>query len=445
MSAAAEQDYFFALAAALNELLRGDEIYTAYFDGEDSSFVRLNNAAVRQAGSVRQRELRLDLIEGRRHAAASLSLCGSLADDRSRLAALFERLREVRARTPEDPYLAFNREGGSSQRAAPSQLPEDGYVLDQVAAAARGRDLVGIYASGAQYSGFASSLGQRNWHAAHSYNLDWSLYAHGDKAVKGAYAGFAWEADEFAARVERAHEQLAIMAQPARTLSPGRYRAYLAPAAIWEILSMLGWGGFSLRAQRTKTTPLIAMIEGDKRMAPAIRLSEATVRGVAPDFEEAGFRRPPEVPLIAGGEYRQSLVSPRSAVEYDSVCNGATAMESPLSLEMGGGELARDRVLAELGRGIYVGNLWYLNFSDRNACRTTGMTRFATFWVEGGRIQAPLEVMRFDDTVYRMLGDNLIGLTRERERILDAGTYYRRSAHSALLPGALVDDFALTL
>jgi len=445
MSVAGEQDYFFALAAALDELLRGDEIYTAYFDGEDSSFVRLNRAAIRQAGSVRQRELRLDLIEGRRHASASLSLCGTLADDRQRLTSLLERLREVRARTPEDPYLAFNRDGESSTRESAARLPEDGYVLDQVAAAARGRDLVGIYAAGAQYSGFANSLGQRNWHAAHSYNLDWSLFAHGDKAVKGGYAGFAWEADEFAARVERAHEQLAVMAQPARTLSPGHYRAYLAPAAMWEIMSMLGWGGFSLRAQRTKTTPLIGMIDSGRRLAPGVHLSEATARGVAPDFEEAGYRRPAEVSLIGDGEYRQSLVSPRSAVEYESECNGATAMESPLSLEMGAGELRRDTVLAELGSGIYVGNLWYLNFSDRNACRTTGMTRFATFWVEGGRIQAPLEVMRFDDTIYRMLGENLIGLTRERERILDPGTYYRRSAHSALLPGALVDDFALTL
>ena len=98
-----------------------------------------------------------------------------------------------------------------------------------------------------------------------------------------------------------------------------------------------------------------------------------------------------------------------------------------------------------LGSGIYVGNLWYSNFSDRTACRTTGMTRFATFWVENGEIVAPLEVMRFDETLYRMLGANLVGLTRERETILDPGTYYERSTDSARLPGALIDDFTFTL
>ena len=37
---------------------------------------------------------------------------------------------------------------------------------------------------------------------------------------------------------------------------------------------------------------------------------------------------------------------------------------------------------------VYVNNVWYLNYSDRSACRMTGMTRFATFWVEHGVIQA---------------------------------------------------------
>ena len=75
----------------------------------------------------------------------------------------------------------------------------------------------------------------------------------------------------------------------------------------------------------------------------------------------------------------------------------------------------------------------------------TGMTRFATFWVEEGRIKAPVNVMRFDESLYRMLGDNLLDLTQEREHILDAGTYHRRSTSSTKLPGALIKDFRLTL
>ena len=67
---------------------------------------------------------------------------------------------------------------------------------------------------------------------------------------------------------------------------------------------------------------------------------------------------------------------------------------------MAPGSSPRDDTLAALDTGVYVGNLWYLNFSDRPACRVTGMTRFASFWVESGRIVAPVNVMRFDDSVY---------------------------------------------
>jgi predicted Zn-dependent protease len=73
------------------------------------------------------------------------------------------------------------------------------------------------------------------------------------------------------------------------------------------------------------------------------------------------------------------------------------------------------------------------------------MTRFATFWVEDGEIQAPLNVMRFDETLYRVLGENLVGLTAERELILDPNTYHGRSTDSARVPGALVEDFTFTL
>ena len=61
-------------------------------------------------------------------------------------------------------------------------------------------------------------------------------------------------------------------------------------------------------------------------------------------------------------------------------------------------------MLDALGTGLYIGNLWYLNYSDHPNGRVTGMTRFSTLWVEGGRAVAPAEVMRFDDTLFHLLG-----------------------------------------
>jgi predicted Zn-dependent protease len=439
------QDYFHSIAAAIQPLLRGGEIYTCSFRGEESDFVRFNRGAVRQAGAVTQRSLTVDVIEGRCHAAGTLTLSGDGAADRARLARLIGELREIRGQLTDDPYLLYSTDVQSTESRRRATLPDTEAVVHAVRRAGEGRDLVGIYAAGASHAGFANSLGQRNWYTAPSFNLDWSFFQDADKAVKANYAGTTWDAAELDRRVAAAAEQLAVLAQPARLLSPGRYRVFLTPSALYEILGVLSWGGFGLRAHRTKTTPLIQMVEGGARLHPSLRIIENTADGIAPNFQDAGFIRPPCVTLVDAGAYRDCLVSPRSAAEYGVATNGASAGEAPASVEVGAGGIAADAVLRELHTGLFVGNLWYLNFSDRVACRTTGMTRFATFWVENGVIQSPVEVMRFDETVYRMLGDNLVGLTAERELILDPGSYFQRSTESARLPGVLVDDFTLTL
>jgi predicted Zn-dependent protease len=151
------------------------------------------------------------------------------------------------------------------------------------------------------------------------------------------------------------------------------------------------------------------------------------------------------VTLIEEGTLGDALVSPRSAKEYGLTTNAANVHEIPQSIEVAAGTLATSEVLNALDTGLYISNLWYLNFSDRPAGRITGMTRFATLWVEGGRTVAPVGPMRFDDSIYRMLGEKLVELTRERELLLDPSTYGERSTASARLPGALLSALRLTL
>ena len=75
----------------------------------------------------------------------------------------------------------------------------------------------------------------------------------------------------------------------------------------------------------------------------------------------------------------------------------------------------------------------------------TGMTRFATFWVENGEIKAPLNVMRFDDSFFKLMGENLLGLTQDQEMLIDSDSYSSRGVSSARLPGALVKDLKFVL
>ena len=246
-------------------------------------------------------------------------------------------------------------------------------------------------------------------------------------------------------KVEARVGELEVLARPAHKVAPGRYRAWLGPAALHEWMQMLAWGGFGLKAQRTKQSPLLRMLEGDARFGTDVHLEEHVEGALAPAFQGDGFARPARVPLVTAGAPAGALVSPRSSREFGVPHTGASDAERPEALAMAGGSLAPDDVLGSLGTGLYVGNLWYLNFSDRMACRATGMTRFATFWVEGGEIVAPVDTMRFDETAYHMLGDNLVAIGSDVETLADGSTYGARSTDVWRLPGVLVEDYALTL
>ncbi len=437
------QTLFDQIAGIVSAALQPGERFTCYLTGEDSDFVRLNNNKVRQAGHVEQRYLSIDLIEGARHTVGVLPLSGALNTDRAGVEALMGDLRAQRPFVKEDPYLHYAEEVRSSEDIRPASLPAAEQAIAAVTRAGEGLDLVGIWASGNLFRGFANSFGQRNWFQTATFNFDWSCYHQKDKAVKCGYAGFDWDEETLNARMEQARREVETMALPPKTVPPGKYRAYLAPQALAELVGLLGWGGFGLKNHRTGNTPLVKMVKEGKRFDPAVEITEHHAKGMSPSFTEEGFILPERVVLIEKGQLRGALTASRSSKEFGEPVNAGS--EFPRSLFMGPGGLPDSEVLERLDTGVYINNLWYCNYSDRNDCRLTGMTRFASFWVENGKIRAPLEVMRFDDSLYRMLGEGLIGLTEAPQFIFDPGTYFERSTTVLELPGLLVEDFQFKL
>ncbi len=307
-----------------------------------------------------------------------------------------------------------------------------------------GLDFVGFYAGGTIVRGFASTRGSRGWYEVDNFNFSWSLYDPSGRAIKTTYAGDDWSDAVFAGKVEQAATRLAVLARAPRALAPGRYRAWLAPAALAELLGVTAWRGFSARAQASSRSELYKLHVAEIALDPRVTLGEELSLGITPGFNDDGYLRD-SVALIAAGRSAGQLTNARSAREYGLTPNGALAEEAPASLAMQPGELMDEDVLAQLGTGLYIGNLWYVNFSDRMNCRLTGMTRFATFWVENGQIVAPLEAMRFDDSLYRLLGSELEQIGAQAELLLSDGTWGERATGGMQLPGILARSFELTL
>ena len=438
------ETYFEQLAQILQATLAPGERFTASFAAEETDFVRMNRGKVRQPGTVDQRYLDIRLIHGARHASHVTTLTGDLVADAPAVRDIVAGLRGALPELTDDPLLLLPVSVQSSRDIRSIPLAASADVIDDVLRAAGDLDLVGIYAAGPVWRGFANSEGQRNWHETTTFNLQWSLYHRADKAVKTSHAGFEWDRAAFNEKMEDARARLALISRPPRALAPGKYRAYLAPSAMEEIAGLLCWGGFSGRALATQQSALAKMRAGQSLDA-RVALTEDTANGVAPAFQSDGFARPHNVPLVRGGELVGSLISPRTSREFGLEQNGANGGEMPEALSMAGGALPIHDAFAALDTGLAIGNLWYLNYSDRPACRMTGMTRFATFWVEGGKVVAPVDVLRFDDTLFRMLGSNLEALTTETELALESGTYQSRQLSSTRLPGALLSELAFTL
>jgi predicted Zn-dependent protease len=430
-------------AEDLRGLLEPGEEFTAYLQAERSEFIRLNGNRVRQAGQVTQARLTLNLIRDERHVEAALTLTGDPDSDARALGSLVTELREMLPLLPSDPYLSYAREGAPSNDIRPGRLPETAEILRVLGETARGMDLVGHCATGSLYRGFAGSTGQWHWFETESFSLDWSLYLRADKAAKGRYAGRDWDSDALATRVATTRDQLQIMARTPLVLLPGSYRVFLAPAALAEILGVVAWQGFGLSAHRTRQTPLLRLADREMTLSPEVTCTEHLAGGQAPRFSPEGFALPARIPLIEAGLAGEWLTDARSSREYGAPVNAAA--EFPMSLEMNPGRLAKADPAELVGDGLLISDLWYGNLSDRTHCAVTGMTRYACLRIEEGRAVGPVEPMRFDVSLYHLLGDGLLGLTRERELLSDPSTYEQRSTASALLPGALVADFPLTL
>ena len=430
----------------------GEEV-TLGLSAEEQAYLRFNASRVRQSTDVRQSDLGVQFQSGGRRVELGLSLGGDFESDARALRSLLARAREEVKVLPEDPFLVPMENRGRSEMSHPGRLLAPQEAIRVFTEATEGTEFTGLFASGPMLRASRNSLGQSHWFATESFFIDYSLYtlneAGENKAVKECYSGNAWSEQKFLAGLRDAREQLVPLRKPNLTLKPGGYRAYLAPAATRDLAGMMGWGALSYSAWKRGLSAFAQLKEGTAKLSPQLSLRENFALGLTPQFNALGEMAPTELPLIEGGELRNLLVGARSAREYGVPSNGAEENpfigEAPRSAELAGGGLDEARVLAQLGTGVYLGNLHYLNWSDRHSARVTGMTRYACFWVERGEIVSPIRDLRFDESLYRALGANLVALTRQTHVMPETGTYFCRNLGGMKVPGMLIDDFRFTL
>lgn len=427
----------------LAKLTSGEEA-TINITAEETLFVRFNGNRVRQNTDVEQLNLALRLQSNGRTVEKSHTLSGQNETDQAALKRLLESCRQEALVLPFDPnQVAIENNGSSSEEFRGALLaPEE--IVRAVVGPAEGCDLAGLYAGGTVIRGNRNSRGQSHWFATETFFLDYSLY-NGPQAAKGTYAGSHWNSADWAAKLQPTQALLQLLNKPQQDVKPGAYRTYFAPRAFSDLVGMLGWNALSAAAWKQGRSPFKKLAEKEVCLSPLLQIDENFALGLTPRFNSLGEVSQMSFPLIQSGELKTLLVSSRSAKEYGLLANGAGEAEAPRAMDVRCGTLEEKDVLKELGTGLYLSNLHYLNWSDPVSARVTGMTRYACFWVDGGEIVGPIKDLRWDESLYSAFGSKLMALTTHAEIDPAVDTYFQRALGGSRTPGALVDQFTFTL
>ncbi len=437
--------YCNTLSDFIFSLLNNDEQLACTFSGEHSTFMRFNNAKIRQTGSVEQLEASITMWRESHTFSTSIMLSFDEVEDQTKLETSIRECRNECKCLPEDPYQAIPTACEKSEAVYDGSLLDTNSIQMAILEPVQDLDFTGLFSQGSIIRASANSSGARHWFETKNFVLDFSVWLKNGRAVKSCYSGRNWSNEDYEEKIESARQSLIALEKEQIELKSGKYRAFISSDALHEFVDFFSWNGLGEKDFRHGESAFIALREGREKFSNKITISQDFSLGTEPRFNDMGEVAPERIVLIENGELKNTLVSSRTAKEYGIESNGAGEDEGVHSFVMDAGTLDEKEALTALGTGIYISNFHYLNWSDVQNARITGMTRFSCMWVENGKIVAPIKDMRWDDSLYNLLGKNLEAITQQQHLFSETSTYDRREIGSCLLPGILVSELNCTL
>ncbi len=424
--------------------LKSNEDVSLNLHSEESDFIRFNQSKVRQNTSVNQHELSLVYQAEQRIYKTSFSLTLDLEQDMPFAKSKIAEIRKELPQTDINPKFVAMENHGTSAVYKKSERPDSKELVQIINSAFSETDLAGFWCSGPIRQASLNSKGQFHFFENDSFFFNYSLY-NGPRAAKGFFSEMNWNEKSFLAQAQQTKNTLSLLTKPQVKVKPGSYRSYLAPMAVAELMSMFYWRALSRSQYEQGYAPLKKLNLKENLFSKKFSLLENNLLGLDSHFNSIGEKVPDQLSVIENGELKNFLISTATAQEFNLISNQAEPSEMLRSPEIRAGTLDENDILKTLDQGLFLSNLHYINWSDPQTARITGVTRFACFWVEKGEILGPIQDLRFDDTLYNIWGDQLLGLTKSQQIFTNTQTYSRREKGGMKVPGALLSQFNFTL
>jgi predicted Zn-dependent protease len=209
------------------------------------------------------------------------------------------------------------------------------------------------------------------------------------------------------------------------SLEPGSYEVVLEPRAAAAILLFPAWLGFNGKAY-AEGTSFAHLGEGqfDERIDLWDDATDPRSLGRPYDAEGTPKRR---LDLVRAGVTVGLAHDRRSAtlagVEPTGSSIGSEAFGGyPGDLFLGGGDESLEQLIGGVGRGLLVTDFWYNRILDPKTQVVTGLTRNGLFLIEGGEVVAPVQNLRYTQSVVGALAPgHVLGLGADGQLVSNEG------------------------
>jgi predicted Zn-dependent protease len=208
-------------------------------------------------------------------------------------------------------------------------------------------------------------------------------------------------------------------------LEPGTYEVVLEPRAVAAMLLFPAWLGFNGKAH-AEGTSFVHL--GERQFDDRIDIwddgTDPRSLGRPYDAEGTPKRR---VDLVASGVTVGLVHDRRSAALAGVESTGSSiGQESfggyPGDLFLGAGDKTLPQLIGEVERGLLVTDFWYNRILDPKTQVVTGLTRNGLFLIVGGEIVAPVQNLRYTQSVVGALAPgHVLGLGNDAQLVGNEG------------------------
>jgi predicted Zn-dependent protease len=416
----------------------------ALVSADEARLTRFANSEIHQNVAESNAQISLRFVVGRRVGVASTNRLDDdsirrLAETAGAIARNSEELEDWGGLPGPTPIRDIPEAFADGTSEATPELRAEGVRAVIAAADAAGVIAYGSFSTAAETIAVANSKGiEAVQRRTSSQLLTVSMAPNGGSGYAEAAAVDATTIDA-AALGREAAEKARAAANPV-SVDPGDWPVVLEEYAVVDLLSMLGYMGFSaLAVQEERSFAEPGKRVGSDLVTIVDDASDPATLPMAFDYEGVAKQR---VSLIERGVCRDVVYDSQTAARAGrtSTGHGLPAPNPygpfPLNMAMAAGDTPRGELIAGLERGLLVTRFHYTNPVHPKLAIVTGMTRDGTFLVEGGRIVGPVRNLRFTQSYLDALAATS-AVSRERRTL-------RGDFGGVLVPAIRVDGWTFT-